>query len=105
MRTLLVVFALGSFVAASTVSYVARAETAGSQPAAVGTKATKNKKAKKPALPTRAPTASLAREDDRDRAGPSYFEPRIPGLTCQRDRMGEPRGQCRLRPCGACGQM
>jgi len=57
MRTLLVIFALVPFVAASTTSYVARAETptASSQTAA----ATKNKKAKKPLPPpTRGPTAS-----------------------------------------------
>jgi hypothetical protein len=60
MRTLLVAFALISFVAASTTPYEARAETptASSQPAAARTKATKNKQAKKPAPPTRGPTAS-----------------------------------------------
>jgi hypothetical protein len=55
MRTLLVAFALISFAAASATPYAARAET---QPATAGTKATKNKKAKKPAPPTRGPAAS-----------------------------------------------
>jgi len=58
MRTLLVAFALISFAAASATPCAARAETPSSQPATAGTKATKNKKANKPAPPTRGPAAS-----------------------------------------------
>jgi hypothetical protein len=67
MKMLIAILALSSFVAASTIPYVAQAQTPASDSKPAGKKAAKKKEAKKAPARSRAPSAPSAPQPTEDR--------------------------------------